>query len=284
MKKVATLMAGAATVMSNEGFVDRVGQLNNDQIDYAQQILAGFPAEIRQAAHEPFTVRALIYFLILDNDQEMRQQQLQYLASAADDGVYGETIKLVEKFPELELVHRLPLLDIALSTLRQLSKRQYLLFKKNLNALVAMDNKISLFEWSLQKILFHHLDFVFGLTTRQKSTLLDLNQTQNACSIVLSLLVYAGKQQSLSNEAVFSAAREKLDTLDIKLLPVNEISLDKLGESLDQLARLTPLKKPLLLKACAKAIIADKQISTAEVELFRAIADLIDCPMPPLVI
>ncbi|MDP1558158.1 MAG: M48 family metallopeptidase [Nitrosomonas sp.] len=283
VKKAAALMAGAAAVMRNEGFVDRVGQLSSGQIDYAQQLLSELPAEIKQAAHNPFAARALIYFMVLDNDPEMRQQQLQYLASAADEGVYAETIKLVKKIPQLALAHRLPLLDMALSTLRQLSKRQYLVFKDNLNALVAMDDKILLFEWSLQKILFHHLDVVFGQTSKQKTGQLSLKQTQPACAVVLSFLIYADKQQGMSNEAVFAAAREKLEGLDIELLPVTEISLDQVGESLDQLARLTPLKKPLLLKACAKAIVADQQITAAEVELFRAIADLIDCPMPPLV-
>lgn len=281
--KAAGLMAGAATVMNSEAFVDRIGQLNDSQINYAHQILSELPAEIKQAAHDPFAVRALIYFMVLDNKKEMRQQQLEYLATAADDGVYEETIKLVEKFPEMELIHRLPLLDIALSTLRQLSKRQYLLFKNNLNALVAMDDKIHLFEWTLQKILFHHLDIVYEEATHQASKQLSLEQTQQASSVVISLLVHAGKQQGLSKAAAFALAREKLGGLDIELLPITELKLENVGAALDQLAQLAPLKKPLLLKACAKAIVADQQITAAEVELFRAIADLIDCPMPPLV-
>lgn len=283
VKKAAGLMAGAASVMNSEAFIDRVGQLNSSQIEYAQQILDEIPIEIKQAAHDPYAARALIYFMVLDKDPDMRQQQLQFLASAADDGVYEETIKLVKKYPELELAHRLPLLDIALSTLRQLSKRQYLLFKDNLNTLVAMDTKIHLFEWTLQRILFHHLDVAFGLTVKQESNLLQLGQTQQSCAIVISLLIYAEKQQGVRQEDVFAAAREKLGGLNIQLLPVADVNLDSVGKALDQLARLAPLQKPLLLKACAKAIVADQNITAAEVELFRAIADLIDCPMPPLV-
>ncbi len=281
--KAAGLMAGAATVMNSEAFVGRIGQLNDAQINYAHQVLSELPAEIKQAAHDPFAARALIYFMVLDKEPAMRQQQLQHLAMAADDGVYEETIKLTEKFPELELVHRLPLLDITLSTLRQLSKRQYLLFKENLNALVAMDAKINLYEWTLQKILFHHLDIAFEEKAPQDSGQLDLDQTKQACAVVLSLLVHAGKQQGVSKEDVFAIAREKLAGLDIALLPVEALKLENVSASLDQLTQLAPLKKPFLLKACAKAIVADQQVSAAEAELFRAIADLIDCPMPPLV-
>ena len=283
VRKSSGLMVGAAAAMNSEAFVDRVGKLNGSQIDYAQQILSEFPADIKQAAHDPYAVRALIYFMVLDKDPGIRQQQLQFLASAADDGVYEEITKLVKKFPELELLHRLPLLDIALSTLRQLSKQQYLLFKENLNTLVAMDSKIHLFEWTLQRILFHHLDVAFGYVVKQESTLLNLEHTQQSCSIVISLLVYAEKQQGMHQEEVFAAAREKLGGINIQLLPVAEVNLDSVGKALDQLACLAPLQKPMLLKACAKAIVADQQISAAEVELFRAISDLIDCPMPPLV-
>ena len=88
----------------------------------------------------------------------------------------------------------------------------------------------------------------------------------------------------MSKEHAFAAAREKLDGLDIALLPTNALKLDHVSTSLDQLAQLAPLTKPLLLKAFAKAIVADQQVSPAEAELFRAIADLIDCPMPPLVV
>ncbi len=279
----AGIMTGAAVVMRNGAFVGRVGQLNDAQINYAQQVLGALPVEIKQAAHDPFAARALIYFMVLDSNSAMRQKHLQYLATVADDGVYAETVKLTKKFARLELAYRLPVLDITLSTLRQLSRRQYLLFKKNLSALVAMDNKIHLFEWTLQKLLFHHLDIAFD-EKKQSSGQLNLAQTKRACAVVLSLLVHAGKPQDVTKEHVFSVASEKLGGLDMALLPVNVLKLNHVGAALDQLAQLAPLKKPLLLKAFAKAIVADQQVTPAEAELFRAIADLIDCPMPPLVV
>ena len=281
-RKAVGLMAGAATVMASGAFVDRIGHLNDAQIDYAHEVLCELPAEIKRAAHDPFAARALIYLMVLDNDPAMREQQLQYLEKEADDGVYAETVKLAEKFPELERVHRLPLLDVILSTLRQLSKRQYLLFKKNLNALVMMDKRVQLFEWTLQKIVFHHLDIAFG-EKKQLLGKLKLEQAKQACTVVLSLLVHVGKPQEVSKEHAFELAREKLGGLDIALLPASEIRFDMINASLDHLAQLAPLKKPQVLKACASAIVADQQVTDAEAELFRAIADLIDCPMPPLV-
>jgi hypothetical protein len=52
---------------------------------------------------------------------------------------------------------------------------------------------------------------------------------------------------------------------------------------LDNLTKLKPLLKPRLLKACIVTIQNDKAIKPLECELLRAVAAIIDCPVPPLV-
>jgi uncharacterized tellurite resistance protein B-like protein len=42
------------------------------------------------------------------------------------------------------------------------------------------------------------------------------------------------------------------------------------------------VEKAKLVKACAACVLADKKIEPIEAELLRAIADTLDCPMPPL--
>ena len=111
-----------------------------------------------------------------------------------------------------------------------------------------------------------------------------LKQAQHACAVLLSVLVYSGKQQGISDNDVFNKAIEQLGVADISPLAKNEISLERLNSSLDRLARLKPLEKPRLLKACAICITADRQITSNEVEVYRAISAILDCPVPPLVI
>lgn len=77
---------------------------------------------MKQAAHEPFGARALIYFLVLDKDPNQRRQQLQHLMAHADPGAYRETVKLNLQSDRFENEYRLALIDMALSSLRQLSK------------------------------------------------------------------------------------------------------------------------------------------------------------------
>ncbi|MCW8831280.1 MAG: M48 family metallopeptidase [Gammaproteobacteria bacterium] len=281
--KTAAILATVATAMETENVTEHVGQPSIEHLDYSHNLIAGIPAILKNAAHEPCGARALVYFMVLDKDQEIRKQQLHHLMAHADPGAYQETIKLNLKIDAIENEHRLPLIDMALSSLRQLSKKQYHLFKQNLDILIEMDTKISLSEWIIQKLVSHHLDRVFEPKRGQKEKRA-LKKSQNACATLLSLLCYAGKQHGIEKQHAFELARKQLDSFDIQLLEKSKLNLNMLNQALDELALIKPLEKPRLLKACAACITADKMVTIAESELFRAIADTLDCPMPPLVV
>jgi len=276
----AAILAGQAAM---DNAIDSVGQPTADNLSYAQKLIATLPDELKHAAHNPYTARAVIYYLVLENDQAVRERQLDHLKEKADSGIHAETIKLIQQVPELHDAYRLPLVEIALSPLKQLSMQQYLMFRDNLDALIKMDNKISVFEWSIQKIIFHHLDSAFNQTDRHAQNK-SLKTFKHECAVLLSFLIYAGKQDGISAEKVFEIARGKLEISGIELLDIKKINLKKLDTVLDKLQTIKPLQKPQLLKACAACITADSQITTAEAELFRAISDILDCPMPPLTV
>jgi len=279
-----TTMAAIAAAMTSGAIIDQVGRPTPSHLEYARKLIKDLPAEFSAAVNDPFAARAVIYFLVLDKDKAVQTEQLQHLKSAADTGVYAETMKLVQAGYELKKEYRLPIVDMALATLHQLSVNQYSLFKQNLNTLIEIDSKISLPEWSIRKIVFHHLDPVFMKKPGTTAQNLRLTQAQDACAVLLSVLVYSGKQQGISNNEVFNQAVGQLGGLNISLLATSEIRLESLNSALDKLAKLKPLEKPRLLKACAACITADRQITSNEVEIYRAISAILDCPVPPLII
>ncbi len=284
VQKKAATMAAIAAAMTTGTLDDYIGQPTADHLTYAHELLNDLPENFVIAVSDAFAARAVIYYLVLDKDPEQRQAQLQHLQSSADTGVYEEVQKLLTNDEGIRTEYRLPLLDLALSTLHQLSKSQYQLFKDNLNTLIELDKKITLFEWSIRKIVFHYLDPVFLDKPKRTPKPLTLKQTADACAILLSLLIYTGKEQHVDEQATFAAANEFLGQLPITLIGKSELKLDSLNNAMDTLARLKPLEKPRLLKACAVCITADNQLSVKEVELFRAVSAIIDCPMPPLIL
>lgn len=283
-KKSAAMMAAIAAAMNSDSIIEQVGQPTDKHIGYARQIISEIPEILKNAAHEPFAARALIYFLVLDDNEEVREKQLHHLLTSANPAVYRETKKLANKVTDMKAEHRLPLIDMSLSTLRQLSKKQYALFRDNMMTLIKADSKISLLEWSLQKIVLRHLDQVYIKQSTKKFKHCSLERAKNSCAVVLSLLCHCDRQQGINIQEAFNTANKKLGELDIQLIERKNLNLDQLNKALDTLARLKPLQKPQLLKACASCITADQQITPTEAELFRAIADTLDCPMPPLLL
>lgn len=264
--------------------IDSIGQPSDVHLDNASKLLQALPLLLRDAAREPYKARAVIYTLVINDEAEVRDAQLIHLKQHGDSGVYAETISLLPHVGQLERRLRLPLIDIALGSLRQLSPAQYRLFRKNLQALIEADNNIDLFEWSLQKIVHHHLDNEFEKRSPMSRTAkyTRLAQLRQECVLVISLLAHTNHGGSLVAQKAFDDAAKLLALPGISLSPQARINLTGLNTAIDRLGMLTPLAKPQFLKACVACITADNHVSEIETELLRAIADAIDCPMPPI--
>ena len=281
-QKAATVAVGA-TMVGVANAIDQIGNPQPETIAHARELLADFPIAIRDAAREPYGARAVIYSLVLDTGQEVRGRQLAHLQKHADPDVFVLTNKLKPQMDKLDIKHRLPLIDIAIPALKQLSLDQYKLFRSHLVALIKMDAKIDLLEWSLQKILFNHLDGQFFKLPHTTPRYSHLNQLNKEIELVLSVMAYSGHDDQHAIEAAFYAATKTLGFDGLQLLAKNEISVSGLDISLQKLEMLNPLAKPRLLKACATSVMHDQKISPVEVELLRAFADVLDCPMPPII-
>lgn len=282
-KRTATMLAGMTAVMGRESAMNNIGAPTTAHLGYAREILAEMPQTLRRGVHEPFVARAIIYCLVLDKDEYMCRLQFKHLAKVADTGVYDEAVRLRNLVANLKPEWRLPLVDMALPALRQLSAGQYALFRDNLRALIEIDGKLSIFEWTLQKIVCHHLDRVFGGQSGSALKKTTLEESRQACAILMSLLVYSNRHDGMTGQQVFDLAKRELDGLEVELVDPGQLAFKRLDGAIDELAGLAPSAKEKLIKACAACVMADKKVAAIEAELLRAIADTLDCPMPPLV-
>jgi len=278
--KVATVAAGAA-VADVLTAIDQIGNPKQEAVNYSRSLLSKLPMAIKEAAREPYGARAVIYSLVLDKGQEVRPRQLKQLQEHADPDVYALTLTLMPQMDELDIKYRLPVIDIAVPALKQLSLSQYKLFRGNLIALIEMDSRVDLLEWSLQKILFNHLDGQFFKLAPMKARYSDPGQLKKEIELVLSVMAQAGAQNQSGMEEAFAAAAQTLESSGLALLAKNKIRISDLDLALEKLEKLKPLAKFRLLKACVASIAHDQRASAVELELLRAFAGVLDCPMPP---
>lgn len=278
--RVGAVAAGVA-VADAMAAVDRIGNPKQEAVDYARSLLSELSVVIKEAAREPHGARAIIYAMALDQGQEVRARQLKQLRNHADPDVHALTLELMPQMDDLDSKFRLPLIDIAIPALKQLSLSQYRMFKGNLIALIEMDSRVDLMEWSLQKIVLNHLDGQFLKLAPMKARYSDPAQLMKEIELVLSMMAHAGAGDQSEVEGAFGASVEALGSGGLALLADDQIKTADLDLALGKLSELKPLAKARLLKACVASIWHDQRASAVEVELLRAFAGALDCPMPP---
>lgn len=266
-----------------DALLSQAGNPQESNLKRAQQLLANIPHQLLESAHNPFSARALIYLLLLDDDEALARQQLELMHEKADPAVYEALLKLFATQLEISQELRLPLVNLALPTLRQLSAAQYSVFRENLVVLVSSDGRTSLWEWVLQRVVLHQLDVVYRPNNRfHHQARQSLRQLTPQCAIVLGFVVRAGRQEGIADHEVFAKAMAELGAPETRMPDKEAFSIDRINTALDALQGLRALKKPAFLKACAVAIAADGVAHALELELFRAIAATLDCPLPPI--
>ncbi len=259
-----------------------IGTLAGGHRERAAQILESFPATVREASRETLGAKAIVYLLLISKDESVREKQLAHLKEKADPRVLSELDKLRPDMDGLKPEGRLPLLDISMPALRRLSLEQYHHFKDVVGELIAADEKISLFEFCLEKILFRHLDENFEEKKAKIAQLHSFRAVSNEISIVLSALSHAGKKDTTK---AFGSAISRLSMIrgDVRIIPEESCTPEAIGKALDRLAAITPPMKKRLLDAASFCVASDGKLAVEEGELLRAISDGLGCPMPPII-
>lgn len=272
-------------IVSPDDVTPNLGNPTPLHLQYAQQMRDALPDNLRAAARDPLGATALIYALLLSQDEKLRAAELGEIQRRNGAAVSAQTTAL---FPDVTAVAkraRLPLVNLAIGALRNLTAPQFQQFSETVEWLAASDQKIALFEFVLQKIVFHHLRPKFAQTRPPNVQFYTLKPLVPDCSVVLSALAYAGSDNDGDEQKAFAAGAPFLRaplSAPPALLPREQCGVPALDPALDRIAVAVPIIKKNLLEACARVIGADGVIQEAEAELLRAVADTLDCPMPPL--
>ncbi len=271
----------AAAGFGGDVVFEQVGRPDLGHLLQARQLLHAIPEVLLKAARDPFASRALLLFLVLDEDEEIRKRQLGTLKTEADRGVYAETMRLVRQAGSLRREQRLPLIELALPTLRRLSEAQSKIFLENLEKLIRIDGKITLFEWCLRKIVIEYRREYFEEPAGAGSMIGDLEKVAGDCAVLLSTLVRAVRHSGMTPPEVFAMASRELAGLRLELIEPKKLGLAALDASLEPLKRLRPRLKARVFKACIVSVQADGRIDPVEAELLRVVAATLAVPIPP---
>jgi len=272
------LPVAMAAVMPN------LGAPSTAHLHYAVELRNSFPPVLKDAARDAMGASAVVYGLLMSTDSAMRAKQLDLLAQNTSAAVRQETERLLPQIDPVATNAKLPLVDLVLPGLRQLSPAQYQQFSKATQALIEADGEVDLFEYVLQKIVLRHLDGQFNGARRSIVQYYALRPLVADCSVLLSALAHVGSEDPAQCEAAFQNGARNLSVYaqaQIVYVSSEDCDLAHVDTALDRLNQAAPQIKKGVLNACVQVVAADGVIQEMEAELLRAIADALDCPMPP---
>ncbi|MDR1648590.1 MAG: M48 family metallopeptidase [Zoogloeaceae bacterium] len=262
--------------LAGVSFMNGIGAFGSAQLAAAQTLLAGIPEPLAEAAHLPDDAQAIVYALLLSRDAKVQKQQLEDLRHSHFPEQVAETLRHAQWLAQQGAQYRLPLLDLALPALRELSPEAQSRFLQSVDTLIWADGRLSIAEFTVRRILKSVLE-----PDSKIRPPLRMERLKPDITHILALLAYAGNADQAAAAAAFhhAAALAPIDGPwefpDKKAVRPNVVDA-----ALEHLAHTAPHFRKNLLAACVAVTEHDGKITVAEFELLRALAQSLDCPAP----
>jgi Zn-dependent protease with chaperone function len=261
-----------------------IGTSSAAHLDRARELLAAIPPRLTAAAHAPAEASAVVFALLLSHDAAVRARQedsvrIRHGVPFAD--VFAALVPVATGLaPEL----RLPLLSLALPALRALPAGEIAATVETAKLLIAADGEVTLFEFMLEKALERHVAAPSRGERPRVVNYYSFDALAGEIGLLLSALARVGSDSAEETARAFAAAAARIPNLQGRLrpLPAKMCTLELISAALDKLVQASPAIRKVLLVAGTEAIAADGTIEADEADLLRAVADALDCPIPPL--
>ncbi len=179
---------------------------------------------------------------------------------------------------KLDPALRLPLIELTAPSLQRLSQDQREAFVALTDALITADGKTDLFEWCIKRMV------TAPLTEERKwspTHIYSPKGVEHEAEKLLGWLAIAG-------HAGFNQAHQAYNLgtahfgIDASLTPKSDFTVEEIDDAMNTLTKTSPKVKKKLIEACAVVVGADKEVTPQEAELFRAIAEALGVPVPPV--
>jgi Zn-dependent protease with chaperone function len=262
--------------------VGRVGAPSPEHLTYARARITGIPEILAAAVRSPAGARGVVYCLLFSEDGNVRDRQMRILSDIEGGGATGDAARLREAVSALSAEYPLVLLDAAAPALRTMSAQEYGRFSRAVDAMINADQQVDLFEYTLRRILKRTLDPVFTRTKPGGVRFRDINALTGPLTGLLTSLAYWGADNESQARISFDKGAARLGVRNpLVMAGMKDAGLDAVDRAIETLGEASPTIKRQVVAACTACVAADGRVTVEEGELLRAVADSLDCPIPP---
>lgn len=270
----------ADTLPLQEILLGAIGTMNERSVQHASELLKEIPRPLKDAAHEPFQSQALVYALLLKSNNSSINTVPVWCDKIFPDDMSEQVNVLLKLLKDGKRDWSLPLAEISIPALKTMSESQYGLFRQNLRNIIDHDDEITLFEFSLEKLIEHRLDHHFK---KEKSSNVEhhhLKPLARELSVILSALAHASETDKSKAFRAGLDVLQKAAPENTQFLNENEFSFDDVDVALQEFAKSANPIKRYLMKSMVHCVMSDESLALEELELLRAMAEVIGSPIP----
>jgi hypothetical protein len=234
------------------------------------------------AVRQPAQAKAIVLALAMGEDASLRDAQLLRIDSGLGSASAEVTEQVLPLLAHLHPMLRLPLASLAFPVLRRRPRPELQRLLRTLDALVRADDRVDLHEYCLVKLLTMQLrdtlDPASGFTPGGKR----LHHYEDSYVAICAIVAAHGHDDERSARRAWSLAmREALPMTTAEYAPPRDWQ-PVLDKALDDLDRLKPVDKELVVRGLSVAVAADGRVTVAESELLRVVCAALHCPLPPM--
>jgi Zn-dependent protease with chaperone function len=281
----ANAFAEAPTEEAVSEAIAHIGSPRPEQISFARSLHAALPNLWIHAVHQAPMAQAMVFGLLLAQDEVLRGTELIRVADLTDAQTADLTLRFHSEAGDRSSAEKIALVDMVIPTLRGLSIDEYHRFREVVDSLMQSDRRIDLFEYTLSRMLQRHLARSFDGTGPTPLRFRSLRALLPDARVLIATLARVG---SRTEDEAGRAFRHGAQALQLKesagaIPPSSECTLASVDAALQRFDAAAPALKRSLMLACAATVMADDAVTDREAELIRAIGDALDCPVPPFV-
>jgi len=282
LQSLSSFKAGQDISVDADTVMNRIGNITPENVAYSSAILAAIPDTIKNEIQDILGASAVVCALLLDRAPAGKKIQMELLGRSASPMLLRQLKLVSESLQNLAPELKLPVLDLSLPALRQMSPEQFSIFKKHLQLLIEADKKVTIFEFSLKEIINHRLEAAL-INTTPKILYRNISQLAENAIALLAILSQAGQKEKATAGEAFRLAISALPIRDKNMEMPVKVSFHELHEALERFSQASPGVRKTMFDACCQCVLFDGRVSVNEAELLRAIAYAVDIPVPPFI-
>ncbi|MBE9158742.1 M48 family metallopeptidase [Nodosilinea sp. LEGE 06152] len=280
--KTAVRQEATAIASPSAGqFITALGTTDAQRLTQVRSLLTQLPPAVKAALQEPSSAADLVYALLVRTKPARQAQQIEYLTATYGPDCKQRVGQLYNYVRALAPGQDLLLLEALIPALKQLDPEAGQQFMQTARALSQPGGQLLLANYPLQLILRKRLSD--GSAQSTGTTTDTLSDRWGDALTLLALLARAGHTRPEDALYALKLGLSQLPGAQKQPSPnqLPSISSADINASLGRLEQISPKLKQAIVDACAHTVLADNNVTPAEMGLLRAVVITLDCPAPP---